>query len=225
MVTEEERQWMWQEYAPEPRMRLNLGIRRRMAPLLDNNQQKIELANALLFSLPGSAIIYYGDEIGIGDDIWLFDRNGVRTPMQWNASKNAGFSTADPNSLYLPVISDPVYGYPQVNVANQLDRPDSLLNRVKKMIAVRKANPALSQGDFRWADVDNTSLVAFYRFDQQQTILILINLSTADQPVALPLESRATACEDIFTQEKIALTDHQLHLEIPPLGFFWLKLS
>lgn len=225
MVTEEERQWMWQEYAPEPRMRLNLGIRRRLAPLLDNNQPKIELANALLFSLPGSPIIYYGDEIGMGDDIWLFDRNGVRTPMQWNAGKNAGFSTADPSSLYLPVISDLVYGYQQVNVANQLDKPDSMLNRIKKMIAVRKNIPALSQGDFRWADVDNPALVAFYRFGQEQTILILINLSTAEQSVVLPLEAHITACENLFAQEKIALSDHQLQLQIPPLGYFWLKLS
>lgn len=225
MVTDEERQWMWQEYAPEPRMRLNLGIRRRMAPLLDNNQAKIELANALLFSLPGSPIIYYGDEIGMGDNIWLFDRNGVRTPMQWNAGKNAGFSTADPSALYLPVISDPVYGYLQVNVADQLEKPDSILNRIKKMIAVRKANPTLSQGDFRWANVNNPALVAFYRSDQQQTILILINLSTAEQPVTLHLDAHITAFENLFTQKKSALSDQQLQLQIPPLGYFWLKLS
>ena len=123
MVTEEERQWMWQDYAPEPRMRLNLGIRRRLAPLLDNDRRKIELANSLLFTLPGSPIIYYGDEIGMGDNIWLPDRNGVRTPMQWEKSTNAGFSAAQPGGLYAPVITSEPYAPAQVNVADQVADP------------------------------------------------------------------------------------------------------
>ncbi len=132
MVTEEERQWMWQEYAPDPRMRLNLGIRRRQAPLLENNPAKMRLANALLFALPGTPIIYYGDEIGMGDNIWLDDRNGVRTPMQWDASKNAGFSTAKEDQLYAPLIKDETFGYQKVNVSAQINDPDSFLSFMKK---------------------------------------------------------------------------------------------
>src|SRR5512133_3529848 len=128
MVTPEEREWMWAEYAPDPRMRLNLGIRRRLAPLLDNDRRKIALANSLLFTLPGSPIIYYGHEIGMGDNIWLFDRNGVRTPMQWKNAPNAGFSAAQPEALYAPVIDTSPYDPSQVNVDDEFQDPDSLLN-------------------------------------------------------------------------------------------------
>ncbi len=154
MVTEEERQWMWQEYAPEPRMRLNLGIRRRLAPLLDDDRRKIELANSLLFTLPGSSILYYGDEIGMGDNIWLPDRNGVRTPMQWTSAVNAGFSSAAPKSLYLPLIDNSVYGPAHINVADERAHPDSLLNRLRRLIAVRKQHPAFGRGSFTWVECE-----------------------------------------------------------------------
>src|SRR5512138_948426 len=134
MVTEEERQWMWRQYAPDPRMKLNLGIRRRLAPLLDNDQHKIELAHSLLLTLPGSPILYYGDEIGMGDNIWLFDRNGVRTPMQWNTGSNAGFSDAASESLFAPVIDDEVFGAAHVNVEAQRQDPESLWSVIRQMI-------------------------------------------------------------------------------------------
>ncbi len=152
MVTEDERQWMWEQYAPEPAMRLNLGIRRRLAPLLDNDRRKIELANSLLFTLPGSPIIYYGDEIGMGDNIRLPDRNGVRTPMQWSTGVNAGFSQASPDQLYAPVIQHSPYGPEDVNVEAQRNDPQSLWNRLRRMISLRKAHPVLGWGDFKWAE-------------------------------------------------------------------------
>src|SRR5258706_12341761 len=138
MVTPEERQWMWEQYAPDPRMKLNLGIRRRLAPLLDNNHRKIELANSLLFTLPGSPIIYYGDEIGMGDNLDLPDRNGVRTPMQWDSSPNAGFSTGKPFSYFV----QGELGYQHINVASQINDPGSLFHSIKKMIAIRKKHIA-----------------------------------------------------------------------------------
>jgi maltose alpha-D-glucosyltransferase/alpha-amylase len=144
MVTEEDRQLMWKLYAPQERMRLNLGIRRRLAPLLDNDRRKIEVANAILFSLPGAPIIYYGDEIGMGDNIWLFDRNGVRTPMQWAADPGAGFSQTEPAEFWAPLIDDEVYGYQQINVAAQMADPDSLFHTMKRFITVRKAHSVLA---------------------------------------------------------------------------------
>ena len=138
MVTEEERQWMWEQYAPEARMHLNLGIRRRLTPLLDNDRRKIELAHSLLFTLPGSPILYYGDEIGMGDNIWLPDRNGVRTPMQWNSETNAGFSDAPLQSLYAPVINDNIYGPVRANVEFQQQDPNSLWNSIRHMLTIRK---------------------------------------------------------------------------------------
>lgn len=186
MVTEEERQWMWNYYAPEPRMRLNLGIRRRLAPLLDNDRRKIELAHSLLFSLPGSPIIYYGDEIGMGDNIWLEDRNGVRTPMQWTSGINAGFSTATADRLYAPVISDPEFKPDKVNVASQLDDPHSLLNTLRSMIALRKRLPVFGWGDFTWA-VDSGSVAAFWRSTDEDKLLSVNNLSNLRQELAIDL--------------------------------------
>ncbi len=177
MVTEEERQWMWQEYAPEPRMRLNLGIRRRLAPLLDNDQRLISVANSMLFSLPGSPIIYYGDEIGMGDNINLFDRNGVRTPMQWDDSPNAGFSTALPDNLYNPVIDDPVYGPEKVNVSDQKGISGSLLSIIRNMIAIRKQYPVFGSGGFAWAETKNNQVAAYWRMGVESRLLVLSNLS------------------------------------------------
>jgi maltose alpha-D-glucosyltransferase/alpha-amylase len=181
MVTEEERQFMWQHYAPEPRMRLNLGIRRRLAPLLDNDRRKLELLNSILFTLPGSPIVYYGDEIGMGDDIWLDDRDGVRTPMQWTAGANAGFSAAPPEALYLPVIDDPVYGYRRVNVAAQRQDPGSLLNFTRRLIAVRQENPCFARGTFKLVEGDSPAVLAYWREGSGERVLVLHNM--ADVPV------------------------------------------
>ncbi|MGN7142666.1 alpha-amylase family glycosyl hydrolase, partial [Streptomyces pseudogriseolus] len=148
MVTDEERDYMWAEYAKDPRMRANIGIRRRLAPLLDNDRNQIELFNALLLSLPGSPIIYYGDEIGMGDNIWLGDRDAVRTPMQWTPDRNAGFSSSDPGRLYLPTIMDPVYGYQVTNVEASMASPSSLLHWTRRMIEIRKQNPAFGLGSY-----------------------------------------------------------------------------
>jgi maltose alpha-D-glucosyltransferase/alpha-amylase len=187
MVTQEEREWMWQQYAPEPRMRLNLGIRRRLAPLLDNDPATIMLANRLLFSLPGAPIIYYGDEIGMGDDIALPDRNGVRTPMQWDDGPNAGFSSAPPDALYAPVINDPEHGYRRVNVARQQDDRDSLLNQMRRLIALRKRHPAFARGSLRFLDTDNPAVLAFGRAYADETFIVLHNLSASRQEVTLEL--------------------------------------
>ena len=146
MVTDEERDYMWGEYAKDPRMKANIGIRRRLAPLLDNDRNQLELFTALLLSLPGSPVLYYGDEIGMGDNIWLGDRDGVRTPMQWTPDRNAGFSTSNPGQLFLPVIMDPIYGHQVTNVEAQLASSTSLLHWTRRMIEVRKQNPAFGLG-------------------------------------------------------------------------------
>src|SRR5207249_2532314 len=146
MVTEEERDYMNRVYASDPMARINLGIRRRLAPLLGNERRRIELLNGLLLSLPGTPILYYGDEIGMGDNVFLQDRNGVRTPMQWSSDRNAGFSTAPEGTLYLPVIADPVYGYQAVNVAAQMRQPASLLSTMRRLIAARRTSPVFGRG-------------------------------------------------------------------------------
>jgi maltose alpha-D-glucosyltransferase / alpha-amylase len=187
MVTEEERQWMWQEYAPDPRMRLNLGIRRRLAPLLDNDRRKIELANSLLFSLPGSPVIYYGDEIGMGDNIWLPDRNGVRTPMQWEAGPNAGFSDAPASDLFTPLIEGDEFGPQKINLAAQRADPHSLWHAIRQMIVVRKAHLAFGQGTFTWAEAGNLSVAAYWRVYENERILVVNNLSSETQTVQVTL--------------------------------------
>ncbi|GAB4481061.1 MAG: maltose alpha-D-glucosyltransferase [Anaerolineae bacterium] len=226
MVSEEERQWMWQEYAPEPRMRRNLGIRRRLAPLLDNDPEKIMLANRLLFSLPGVPIIYYGDEIGMGDNIWLFDRNGVRTPMQWDDSPNAGFSETE-GELYAPVIDDAVYGFRRVNVAAQLDDPGSLLNRTRALIALRKQHPVLATGSLRFLDVDTTAVLAFIREDEESVLAIAHNVSAAPQAVALDLARYAgRSVVDVLNegQERRPVGMEPYRLALGPFQSVWLLL-
>ncbi|MDZ4159273.1 MAG: alpha-glucosidase C-terminal domain-containing protein, partial [Anaerolineaceae bacterium] len=227
MVTEEERQWMWREYAPEPRMRLNQGIRRRLAPLLDNDRRRIELANSLIFTLPGSPIIYYGDEIGMGDNIWLPDRNGVRTPMQWENTTNAGFTMADPEKLYAPVIDDPVYHPKNVNAADQMQAPDSLLNRLRRMIAIRKNQPALSEGGFEWIDCHNDAVAAYLRMHQQQTALLLHNLSASPQTikVSLPMAIKPLVL-DLLDETCVTLKQaDRLELQLSAYEYRWLQLS
>lgn len=183
MVTPEERHWMWQQYAPEPRMRLNMGIRRRLAPLLGNDKQRWFLLHALFLSLPGTPIIYYGDEIGLGDNIWLPDRNGCRTPMQWHAGKHGGFS--DAAETYAPVNAD----YEQVNVAAQEDDPDSYLHLTRFLLRMRQSQPALRQGEFEWVETGNTAVLAFRRFlPDEEGVLGLFNLSAQPQPFTLKRE-------------------------------------
>ncbi len=226
MVTEEERQFLWDFYAPEPRMRLNLGIRRRLAPLLENHRGRLELAHSLLFTLPGSPVLYYGDEIGMGDNIWLEDRDGVRTPMQWTAGPNAGFSSADPTALYAPVIDDEVYGYQRVNVEAQQADPGSLLNRIRQMIRIRKAQRALSRGDCRFLTPENRAILAYLRSCGSETVLVANNLSARPQVADLDLEAwTGRRPDDLVGAGRFPPITSPLHrLELEGYGYRWLKL-
>jgi maltose alpha-D-glucosyltransferase/alpha-amylase len=187
MVTDEERDYMYRVYANDPQARINLGIRRRLAPLLGNHRRRIELMNGLLFSLPGTPVIYYGDEIGMGDNVYLGDRDSVRTPMQWNRDQNAGFSSAPHDSLYLPVVTSPEHHFEAVNVAVQQANPHSLLWWMKRLIALRKRHPAFGRGDLRFLHPDNRHVLAFVRRFDDETILVAANLSRFFQPVELDL--------------------------------------
>jgi len=227
MVTEEERQWMWEHYAPDPAMRLNLGIRRRLAPLLDNDQQKIELAYSLLFTLPGSPILYYGDEIGMGDNIELFDRNGLRTPMQWQNSLNAGFSSAEPGNLYAPIIDKEPYDPSRVNVEDQQKNPNSLFNKIKHMVAVRKQSPALASGKLEWVKGENQAVAAYWRSIKQENLLICNNLSSDYQNLAIPLpqEHRHEIVDILSGQVIPSPITGELGLELYPHQYVWLKIN
>lgn len=227
MVTQEERQWMWSEYAPEKRMRLNLGIRRRLAPLLDGDQQKIELAFSLLFSLPGSPVIYYGDELGMGDNIWLPDRNGVRTPMQWKDALNADFSNAEPENLYSPVIFQEGYSAKDVNVALQKDQPGSLLNQIKNMIHVRKKYEPLGFGDIEWIEQTNMAAGVFVRNFNDQKILIINNFSGDFLETEIRvLYETGKSFRDIFTGEvfKPERLPGYIKLTLKPYEYKWLEV-
>lgn len=220
MVTEEEREWMWNEYAPDPRMRLNLGIRRRLSPLLDNDQKKIELANSLLFTLTGTPIIYYGDEIGMGDNIWLNDRNGVRTPMQWNDTPGAGFSNAPVDKFYAPLIDDNIFGYQNINVKFQQENPDSLWHAIKKMIDLHKKHKAFGRGSFSWLDVDDPAIAGYQRTYQQERIVVLNNLSNQTKTITLKRKGKyynLFSPSDIFTA-----VEGKLHIKLQPYQYLWL---
>jgi maltose alpha-D-glucosyltransferase/alpha-amylase len=227
MVTESDRHWMWKQFAPDPRMRLNLGIRRRLAPLLDNDREKIILANSLLFTLPGSPIIYYGDEIGMGDNIWLKDRDGVRTPMQWNSGKHAGFSEAE--KTFNPVIETAPYDPAHVNVHDQVADLSSLYYVTKNMTAVRKVHRAFGWGDFNWAETNKPKeIAAYYRSFRGETLLIVNNLSSKKQTVDVKLaeEHLFFPPPDLFTGRATGeLVDDSIRLEIRGNGYLWLKLS
>jgi maltose alpha-D-glucosyltransferase/alpha-amylase len=230
MVTEEDRQLMWQLYAPEPRMRLNQGIRRRLAPLLDNDRRKIEVANSILFTLPGAPIIYYGDEIGMGDNIWLFDRNGVRTPMQWNGEPGAGFSSAPPESFYAPLIDDDTYGYHRVNVAAQMTDANSLFYTIKHMVTVRKANPVLGEGSYRFLPTaNNKAILANLRQSDKAVILAIHNVSAQTQSAMLDLsEFTGRVPTDLLGRQAQPLPEISTGpyaISLGPFDYFWLCLE
>ena len=226
MVTEEERDYMYRVYARDSRARLNLGIRRRLAPLLNNNRKKLELIHGVLLSMPGSPILYYGDEIGMGDNIYLGDRNGVRTPMQWSADKNAGFSRANPHSLYLPVNIDPEFHYEAVNVEVQETNLSSFLWWMRRMIAIRKRFPALGSGDFHMLAPTNNKVLAFIRTYETQTVLVVINLSRFSQAVELDLKAwTGWIPEDAFGHGRFPVIKDALYpITLGPNTFFWLLL-
>ncbi len=227
MVTEEERDFMYRVYARDPRSRINLGIRRRLAPLLGNNRRKLELIHAILFSMPGSPILYYGDEIGMGDNIYLGDRNGVRTPMQWSADKNAGFSRANPHSLYLPVNIDPEFHYEAINVEVQETNLSSFLWWMRRVIAIRKRFSAFGHGDFQMLSPLNHKVLAFTRTYESQTILVVINLSRFSQGAELDLHNWAGYVpEDTFGHARFpVIRDAPYPITLGPHTYFWLLLT
>jgi len=227
MVTDEERDYMYRVYAQDPAARLNLGIRRRLAPLLNNDRKKIELMDALLFSMPGTPVIYYGDEIGMGDNFYLGDRNGVRTPMQWSPERNAGFSRANPQKLFLPPIIDPEYHFEAVNVENQQNNPDSLLWWMKRTIALRKRFKAFGRGSLEFLQPDNRKVLAFLRRYENETILIIANLSHLVQQVHLNLSQFAGWRPiELFGRVEFApITESVYPFTLGPYGFYWFSLE
>jgi maltose alpha-D-glucosyltransferase / alpha-amylase len=227
MVTDEERDYMYRVYASDQRSRINLGIRRRLAPLLDSDRPRIELMNAMLFSLPGTPVLYYGDEIGMGDNIYLGDRNGVRTPMQWSPDRNAGFSAANPQQLYLPLNIDPAYHYEHVNVETQQTNPNSLLSWTKRLIALRKQYKAFGRGTLEFLQTSNHRVVAFVRRYEEETILVIANLSRFAQPVTLSLTEfhELTPVEMFGRTDFPCITDAPYTLTLGPSSFFWFSME
>lgn len=227
MVTNRERDYLYQVYARDPRMRINLGIRRRLASLVDNDIDRIRLLNNLLLSLPGSPIIYYGDDIGMGDNIYVGDRNGVRTPMQWSPDRNGGFSRTDPARLYLPPVMDAVYGYQAVNVESQSGDPFSLLNWMRRLIAVRKAHRAFGRGRITLLTPGNRKVFAFIRQYEQEIILCVTNLSRAAQPVELNLmEHKGLVPVELLGRTPFPpIGEMPYLLTLPGHGFYWFELS
>ena len=226
MVTDRERDYLWSFYATDPRMRINLGIRRRLAPLLGNDRQKIELLNSLLFSMPGTPVIYYGDEIGMGDNVYLGDRDGVRTPMQWSSDRNGGFSACDPQRLYLPPIMDPIYGYSTVNVEAQARSSSSLLNWMKRLIAVCKQHSAFGLGTLKFLYPGNRKVLAYLREHEQDALLCVANLSRAAQAVELDLSrfKGRVPVELLGRTPFPPIGDLPYLLTLPGYGFYWFVL-
>ncbi|MET0521623.1 MAG: maltose alpha-D-glucosyltransferase [Jiangellaceae bacterium] len=226
MVTDDERDYMWAEYAKDPRMKANIGIRRRLAPLLENDTDQIELFTAMLLSLPGSPVLYYGDEIGMGDNIWLGDRDSVRTPMQWTPDRNAGFSNAEPGRLTLPVVMDAVYGYQVTNVESYLTNTSSLLHWTRHMIEVRKQNPAFGLGDFTDIGGSNPSVLSYVREFGDDIVLCVNNLSRFPQPVELDLR-RHEGFQPIELMGGVRfppIGELPYLLTLAPHGFYWFRL-
>jgi maltose alpha-D-glucosyltransferase/alpha-amylase len=227
MVTADERDYMYLAYSADPRMRINIGIRRRLAPLVDNNRRRIELLNSLLFSFPGTPIIYYGDEIGMGDNIYLGDRNGVRTPMQWSGDRNAGFSRANPARLYSPVVMDPVWGYEAVNVEAQQSDQSSLLNWMRNMIALRKLFQVFGRGTLKFLDPANRKILAYIREYEGEQVLCAANLSRFAQPVQLDLAGMEGKLPvEMLGYVEFPVIGRQAYpLTLGPYGFLWLELQ
>jgi len=243
MVTPDERKWMWEKYAPEPRMKLNLGIRRRLAPLLDNDQRQIELAYSLLFTLPGSPIIYYGDEIGMGDNIWLDDRHGVRTPMQWTPeAPHGGFSPA--SKIYAPVIKDETFGFHRVNVDLVTKDPSSIYHVIRTMIQRRRTHLAFGHGDFRWAKSNSTAVASFLRTYGIDRLLCVHNLSSkiTECTIYLPASEYRSSTYDLKTSKGSEMPNHSIfdiltdlpstvtqigtvQLVLEPYQYLWLNLG
>jgi maltose alpha-D-glucosyltransferase/alpha-amylase len=227
MVTDSERDYLWSTYAADPRARINLGIRRRLAPLMDNDRRKIELMNSILMSMPGTPIVYYGDEIGMGDNIYLGDRNSVRTPMQWTPDRNGGFSRSDPAQLYLPCIMDPVYGYNAVNVEAQTRSLSSLLNWMKRLISVRKSTRVFGRGTLKFIRPANRAVLAYVRQLDDDAILCVANISRSAQAVELDMSE----WKGRVPQEMLGRTDFPrigdlpYLVTLPPYGFFWFSLK
>jgi maltose alpha-D-glucosyltransferase/alpha-amylase len=226
MVTDVERDYMYEEYAHDPVARINLGIRRRLAPLLDGDRRRIELMNALLLSLPGSPVLYYGDEIGMGDNVYLGDRNGVRTPMQWTGGWNGGFSTADPERLYHPLISNPVYGYQAVNVESQRRQENSLLNWTKRLIQVRRSTRVFGRGAIEFLQPANHRVLAYVRSLDSEKVLVVNNLSGTAQAVALDLHGLTGAIPiEMFGGSLFPrIHDRPYVMTLGPYDFFWFRL-
>jgi maltose alpha-D-glucosyltransferase / alpha-amylase len=227
MVTSRERDSLWSYYAADRRMRINLGIRRRLAPLMDNDRRKIELMNGLLLSLPGTPVIYYGDEVGMGDNFFLGDRDGVRTPMQWSPDRNGGFSRADPARLFLPPIMDPIYGFEAVNVEAQSRSPSSLLNWTKRMLAVRQSQRVFGRGTMQFLYPGNRKILAFLRSHEDQSVLCVFNLSRAAQPVELDLSRYKGRVPIELMGRSIfpPVGDLPYLLTLPAYGFHWFVLA
>jgi maltose alpha-D-glucosyltransferase/alpha-amylase len=226
MVTDIERDYMYDEYARDKTMRINLGIRRRLAPLLDNDRRRIELLNGLLMSLPGTPIVYYGDEIGMGDNIYLGDRNGVRTPMQWNAHFNSGFSSADPERLYSPVISNPVYGYQAINVDSQRRSAHSLLSWMKRIVQVRKTTKVFSRGSIEFLFPANHRVLAYIRELGNERVLAVNNLSDSAQAVELDLRKfKGSIPIEMFGETLFPrIGENPYLLTMGPYQFYWFRL-
>jgi len=227
MVTDAERDYLWSTYAADPRARINLGIRRRLAPLMENDRRKIELMNSILLSMPGTPIIYYGDEIGMGDNLFLGDRNGVRTPMQWSPDRNGGFSrVADPAQLYLPCIMDPVYGYTAVNVEAQQRSLPSLLNWMKRLISVRKSSKVFGRGTLTFIRPANRTVLAYVRQIEDEAILCVANISRAAQAVELDLSAwkGRVPLEMLGRTNFPRIGELPYLITLPPYGFFWFQL-
>jgi maltose alpha-D-glucosyltransferase / alpha-amylase len=226
MVTDEERDYMWSEYAKDPRMKLNIGIRRRLAPLVDNDRRVMELFHAMLFSLPGSPILYYGDEIGMGDNIFLGDRDGVRTPMQWSPDRNSGFSRADFAQLYSAPLMDPVYGYQALNVEGEMRDPSSLLHWIQRMLQVRKRHPLFGIGSFEVLSAENPSVLAYIRELGDDVVLCVNNLSRFAQPVELSLQrfEGRTPIELLGRVPFPRIGELPYLLTLGPYGFYWFQI-
>src|SRR5690606_9128821 len=227
MVTSRERDYMYSTYAADPRARINLGIRRRLAPLMDNDIDRIKLMNALLLSMRGSPIIYYGDELGMGDNVFIGDRNGVRTPMQWSPDRNAGFSRADPQRLYLPPSMDAIYGYQAVNVESQMRDPSSLLAWMRRMLAVRQSSQAFGRGELLFLRPGNRKILAYLRVLGDEAVLCVFNLSRSAQPVELDLSffKGRVPVEVLGRTAFPPIGDLPYLLTISAYGFYWFRLA